>query len=173
VDPPQAHHPTLNAAAPPPDLAPAPSAPSTTSAPPTADTVPPVAGAPLSPGSPTDGPDGLDGNPGDPVSEDDVRRTVSTYYGSLPGDISGAWTLLSGDAQDASGGYDGYQHFWSGIAAVHADDVQVDGSSARAELEFTTTSGRTTHETYSFQVDRNAQGRLEIRSASRGGADSA
>ena len=92
-----------------------------------------------------------------------MRRTVSAYYGSLPGDIPGAWTLLSGDAQDASGGYQGYQQFWSGITSVSADDVQVDGTSARADLEFVTSSGRTSRETYSFQVDRNAQGRLEIR----------
>ncbi|NMO92847.1 serine/threonine-protein kinase [Actinomycetospora sp. TBRC 11914] len=172
VDPPHADRAALNAAAPPPDLVPTTAAPPPTAVP--SETVPPVAGAPLSPGSSTSAaPDGLDGAPGDPVSEDDVRRTVSTYYGSLPGDIPGAWTLLSGDAQDASGGYDGYQRFWSGITSVSADDVQVDGSSARADLRFVTTSGRTSHEAYTFEVDRNAQGRLEIRSASRGGADSA
>ncbi|HEY2225343.1 protein kinase domain-containing protein [Actinomycetospora sp.] len=141
------------------------------------DTVPPVAGAPLSPGSPSTAappePAGLQGNPGDPVSEDDVGRTVSAYYGSLPGDIPGAWSYLSGDAQDASGGYGGYQRFWSSITSVTADDVQVDGTSARAQLEFVTSQGRTSRETYRFEVDRNDQGRLEIRSASRGGADSA
>ncbi len=187
VDPPHTNHSALNASAPAPDAAPAVSAPAATGAPTTtdapspapetADTVPPVAGAPLSPGTSStpaaSSPDGLDGSPGDPISEDDVRRTVSAYYGSLPADIPGAWTLLSGDAQDASGGYDGYQEFWSGITSVTADDVQVDGTSARADLEFVTSSGRTSHETYSFQVDRNAQGRLEIRTATRGGAESA
>ncbi len=173
VGPPHAGHPALNASAPAPDLLPTTTTPSTTTTPETLDTMPPEAGAPLSPGSSSPAPGDLDGNPGAPVSEDDVRRTVSTYYGSLPGDISGAWTLLSNDAQDASGGYDGYRHFWSGITSVSADDVQVDGTSARADLDFVTTSGRTSHETYKFQVDRNPQGRLEIRSASRGGADSA
>ncbi|HEY2195524.1 MAG TPA: serine/threonine-protein kinase [Actinomycetospora sp.] len=174
VDPPRATHPAINASAPPPDLLPTTTAPSTTTSPDTADTVPPLAGAPLSPGtSSSEAPGDLDGRPGDPVSEDDVRRTVSAYYAGLPGDIAGAWTLLSGDAQDASGGYDGYQHFWSGITSVTADDVQVDGTSARAELRFVTTSGRASHEAYRFQVDRNDQGHLEIRSASRGGADSA
>ena len=33
--------------------------------------------------------------------------------------------------------------------------------------------GRTTRETYTFEVDRKDDGQLEIRSASRGGADSA
>jgi serine/threonine protein kinase len=150
-----------------------------TAAPDTAapDTVPPVAGAPLSPGSPSTSapsePADLDGTPGQPVSEDDVRRTVTAYYSSLPGNIPGAWTYLSGDAQDASGGFDDYQGFWSSISSVSADDLQVDGTSARAELQFVTTDGRTSRETYSFQVDRNDQGRLEIRSASRGSADSA
>jgi hypothetical protein len=177
VDAPRAHQPAINAAAPPPDTAPTTTAVPPTDAPGSTDTVPPTAGAPLSPGSPSTSaspaPDALDGNPGDPVTEDDVRRTVAAYYGSLPGNIPGAWTLLSDDAQDASGGFDGYQHFWGGITSVTADDVHVDGSSARADLEFVTAGGRTTHETYSFEVDRNAAGRLEIRSASRGGADSA
>jgi serine/threonine protein kinase len=141
------------------------------------DTVPPVAGAPLSPGIPSTtappAPAGLQGNPGDPVSEDEVRATVSAYYASLPGDIPGAWSYLSGDAQDASGGFGNYRGFWSGITSVAADDVQVDGTSARAQLEFVTSGGRTSRETYRFEVDRNDQGRLEIRSASRGGADSA
>jgi eukaryotic-like serine/threonine-protein kinase len=140
------------------------------------DTVPPVAGAPLSPGTSAAAPDtpaDLQGRPGDPVSEDDVRRTVSQYYASLPGDIPGAWSYLSGDAQDASGGFGGYQAFWSGITSVTADDVQVDGTSARAQLDFVTDHGRTSRESYHFEVDRNDQGRLEIRSAARGGADSA
>jgi eukaryotic-like serine/threonine-protein kinase len=160
-------------------------APRTTPAPPPAltvppaaapDTVPPAAGAPLSPGTSAAAPDtlgDLQGQPGDPVSEDDVRNTVSQYYASLPGDIPGAWSCLSGDAQDASGGFGGYQAFWSGITSVTADDVQVDGTSARARLEFVTAQGRTSRETYHFEVDRNDQGRLEIRSAARGGADSA
>jgi eukaryotic-like serine/threonine-protein kinase len=177
VDVPRTHQPAINAAAPPPDAAPSTTAVRPTEAPESTDIVPPTAGAPLSPGSASTSaspaPGDLDGNPGDPVTEDDVRRTVAAYYGSLPGNIPGAWTLLSDDAQDASGGYGGYQHFWGGITSVSADDVQVDGTSARAELEFVTSGGRTTRETYSFEVDRNAAGRLEIRSASRGGADSA
>ena len=134
------------------------------------ETVPPVAGAPLSPGSPSTS---AAADPDAPVSEDDVRRTVSAYYASLPANIPGAWALLSGDAQDASGGYGGYQRFWSGISSVSAGDVQVDGTSARSVLEFVTTGGRTSRETYTFEVDRKDDGQLEIRSASRGGADSA
>ncbi|WP_018333493.1 serine/threonine-protein kinase [Actinomycetospora chiangmaiensis] len=142
---------------------------------PSTETVPPVAGAPLSPGSPTAPSSALPaaGDPNAPVTEDDTRRTVTAYYASLPANIPGAWALLSGDARQASGGYGGYQRFWGGITSVSADDVQVDGTSARAVLEFVTASGRTSRETYSFQVDRNDQGGLEIRSASRGGADSA
>ncbi|GAA4838930.1 hypothetical protein GCM10023201_30310 [Actinomycetospora corticicola] len=141
---------------------------------PSTETVPPVAGAPLSPGSPTTA-EALppDGDPDAPVTEEDTRATVTAYYASLPGDIPGAWALLSGDARQASGGYGGYQRFWSGITSVSAGDVQVEGTSARAVLEFTTSSGRMTRETYSFEVDRNDQGGLEIRSAARGGADSA
>ncbi|MCD2187493.1 serine/threonine-protein kinase [Actinomycetospora soli] len=157
---------TVAAPAPVPTTEDAPVAPST-------ETVPPVAGAPLSPGSPSADTVPAGGDRDAPVTEDDTRRTVTAYYASLPGNIPGAWALLSGDARQASGGYGGYERFWGGITSVSADDVQVDGTSARAVLEFVTSSGRTTRETYSFQVDRNDQGALEIRSASRGAADSA
>lgn len=156
--------------------APAGPAVSTTDAPlpaPSTETVPPVAGAPLSPGSPATSAAPAGGDPDAPVTEDDTRRTVTAYYASLPGDIPGAWALLSGDAREASGGYGGYQRFWGGITSVSASDVQVDGTSARAVLDFVTSSGRTSRETYTFEVDRNGDGALEIRSASRGGADSA
>ncbi|MCD2194961.1 serine/threonine protein kinase [Actinomycetospora endophytica] len=173
VGPTRSDHPGAQAAAPH-ALAPT-TAPALTVPPAAApDTVPPAAGAPLSPDSPAaPAPAGLQGNPGDPVSSDDVRMTVSDYYASLPGDIPGAWSYLSGDAQNASGGFGGYQSFWSSISSVSADDVQVDGTSARAQLEFVTADGRTSRETYHFEVDRNDQGRLEIQSAARGGADSA
>lgn len=139
------------------------------------DTAPPAVVVPPSPAGagPAALPAGLQDAPGTPVTQNDVRLAVASYYANLPGDIPLAWSYLSGDAQDASGGYDGYQRFWSGISSVAANDVQVDGASAQARLEFVTSSGRSSRETYHFEVDRNDQGRLEIRSASRDGSDSA
>jgi hypothetical protein len=108
-------------------------------------------------------------SPTDPSAAADVDpgAIVVNYYSSLPADIDGAWAVLSDEARDDSGGYDGYRRFWSGIQDVSANDVEVDGSTVRADIEFTTSSGRTTRESYRFEVDRDDAGRLVIQRAQR------
>jgi len=127
-----------------------------TAAPSTPTTTPRVA-APLSPVDPAV----------PPAAAADPGATVVNYYASLPGDIDGAWAVLSDEAREDSGGYDGYRRFWSGIRDVSATDVDVDGSTVRADIEFTTSSGRTTRESYRFEVDRDDAGRLVIQRAQR------
>jgi hypothetical protein len=109
-------------------------------------------------------------SPIDPAAaaDPDPGVIVVNYYSSLPGDIDGAWAVLSDEAREDSGGYDGYRRFWSGIRDVSATDVDVDGSTVRADIEFTTSSGRTTRESYRFEVDRDDAGRLVIQRAQRG-----
>ena len=86
---------------------------------------------------------------------------------SLPVDVDGAWAVLSDSARDASGGFAGYQRFWSGIASVSAGDVRVDGDTAHTTLTFVTDDGRTTREGYTFEVGRGDDGKLQIQSANR------
>lgn len=160
----------------PPVAAPVPSAPSESAAPApvsepqaTRTTEPPIAAAPLSPGA---GPDETTAPLTDlAVSEADVRATVVDYYGGLPGNVDGAWAVLSAQARDASGGFDTYRRFWGGISSVSAGSVSVDGDVARTTLQFTTSSGRMTRESYTFRVGRAADGRLVIESAGRRGSD--
>jgi hypothetical protein len=123
---------------------------------PSTPTTTPRVAAPLSPGDPSA-----------PLPAADPGATVVDYYASLPGDIDGAWAVLSTEAREDSGGYDGYRRFWGGIRDVSATDVDVDGSTVRADIEFTTSSGRTTRESYRFEVDRDDAGRLVIQRAQR------
>jgi hypothetical protein len=102
-----------------------------------------------------------------PVSTDDVGRTVAGYYGALPDDVDAAWGTLSDGARSDSGGYDDYVRFWQGIDDVSADDIRVDGTSAIAEIDFVTAGGRSSRETYRFEVGRADDGRLQIESARR------
>lgn len=138
-------------------------APSTT-APPSAapasapDVAPPSAAAPLSPSDPA--------TPGDPAT------VVVDYYAALPGDIDRAWATLSARARDESGGYGGYQRFWSGIREVRTSNVEARGGTVLADIEFTTANGRTSRETYRFEVDQDDDGQVRIQRAQRSSSDS-
>ncbi|WP_433781044.1 protein kinase domain-containing protein [Actinomycetospora sp. CA-101289] len=118
-------------------------------------TTTPRAAAPLSPTDPADP------TPADPGA------VVVDYYASLPGDIDGAWGVLSERARDDSGGFDGYRRFWSGIRDVRATNVAVRGDTVTADIQFTTSSGRTSRESYRFEVDRADDGQLRIQRAQR------
>jgi eukaryotic-like serine/threonine-protein kinase len=118
-------------------------------------TTTPRAAAPLSPTDPAAP------TPADPGA------VVVDYYASLPGDIDGAWGVLSERARDDSGGYDGYRRFWSGIRDVRATNVAVRGDTVTAEIQFTTSSGRTSREGYRFEVERAEDGQLRIQRAQR------
>jgi hypothetical protein len=75
--------------------------------------------------------------------------------------------VLSDGARDDSGGYEGYRRFWTGIRDVRATNVAVRGDTVTADIEFTTSSGRTSRERYRFEVDRADDGQLRIQRAQR------
>ena len=103
----------------------------------------------------------------DPAAPGDPGSVVVDYYSSLPGDIDGAWEVLSDRARDESGGYDEYRSFWSGIREVRATNVAVRRDTVTADIEFTTSSGRTSRESYRFEVDRDDDGQVRIERAQR------
>ncbi|GAA4926562.1 serine/threonine protein kinase [Actinomycetospora succinea] len=107
-------------------------------------------------------------SPVDPAGDPDPATVVVDYYAALPGDIDRAWGTLSERAQDESGGYEGYQRFWSGIREVRTSNVSVRGDTVTADIEFTTASGRTSRETYRFEVDKDDDGQVRIQRAGRG-----
>ncbi|MEJ2887572.1 serine/threonine-protein kinase [Actinomycetospora aeridis] len=106
-------------------------------------------------------------DPADPPSSGDPATVVVDYYASLPGDLDRAWAVLSPRAQDDSGGYEGYQRFWSGIREVRTSNVTVRGDTVTADIEFTTAGGRTSRENYRFEVDRDDDGQVRIQRAQR------
>jgi eukaryotic-like serine/threonine-protein kinase len=122
-------------------------------APSTAEPVPSSAPAPASPDA--------------PVGDDEAVRTVTDYYGGLPGDPDRAWAVLSGSARDDSGGYDGYRRFWDGITSVTASGVRAEDGTVRADIDFVTDGGRTSREQYRFRLGRDDDGRVVITSAQR------
>ncbi|MDD7937381.1 serine/threonine-protein kinase [Actinomycetospora lutea] len=139
-------------AAPPPSVA-APTSAAPASVPPVGAVPTPSVAAPLSPADPAP--------PGDPAA------VVVDYYAALPGDLDRAWSRLSERAQDESGGYGGYQRFWSGIREVRTSNVAVRGDTVTADIEFTTASGRTSRENYRFEVDQDDDGQVRIQHAER------
>jgi tRNA A-37 threonylcarbamoyl transferase component Bud32 len=106
-------------------------------------------------------------SPVDPATPGDPGSVVVNYYSSLPGDIDGGWEVLSDRARDESGGYDEYRSFWSGIREVRATNVAVRRDTVTADIEFTTASGRTSRESYRFEVDRDDDGQVRIERAQR------
>ncbi|ODU00634.1 MAG: serine/threonine protein kinase [Pseudonocardia sp. SCN 72-86] len=78
---------------------------------------------------------------------------VQQYYGMLPGNIDGAWNLLGPDARAASGGYDRFKSFYSGLTKVWAETLRaVDADTVTATIVFLRPDGTTTREPYRFEV---------------------
>ncbi|RTL62023.1 MAG: serine/threonine protein kinase [Pseudonocardiaceae bacterium] len=78
---------------------------------------------------------------------------VQQYYGMLPGNVDGAWNLLGPDAQAASGGYDRFKAFYSGLSKVWAETLRaVDADTVTATIVFLRPDGTTTREPYRFEV---------------------
>jgi hypothetical protein len=78
---------------------------------------------------------------------------VQRYYGMLPGDVDGAWNLLGPQAQAASGGYDRFKAFYSGLSKVWAETLRaVDADTVTATIVFLRPDGTTTREPYRFEV---------------------
>ena len=127
---------------------------------PTTPTTTPRVAAPLSPSDPPGRPSPArrPGTPGRP-SWTTTPRCPATSTGRGPcSPTRPARTPGATTATASSGG---------GSGTVSANNVDVDGSTVRADIEFTTSSGRTTRESYRFEVTRDEAGRLVIQHAQR------
>ncbi|MBF6331330.1 protein kinase domain-containing protein [Nocardia transvalensis] len=92
----------------------------------------------------------------------DVNGLVYGYYGMLPGNTSGAWSMLSPGYQAQTGGYQSYASWWSTIASVTVNSVTQNGpDSAVASLTYRKKGGEVTSETRWFRFD-SSSGRLLI-----------
>lgn len=102
---------------------------STTTAPPTTTTAPPAA---------------------------DAAQFAQSYYGMLPGDISGAWAQLSPAYQAQTGGYGSYASFWSSIRSVSVDSVTPNGPDrATVSLTYVKADGTVAGESRWISVTRD------------------
>lgn len=100
--------------------------------------------------------------PAAPPPPASVASFVQSYYGMLPGNVSGAWAMLSPSYQAATGGYNSYAQFWGTIAAVRVGNVTTQGDNrAVASLTYTLKNGSTSSENRWFQVD-SSTGRMLI-----------
>ncbi|MBC3193462.1 serine/threonine protein kinase [Pseudonocardia sp. C8] len=145
-----------NSESPPPVAAPPTSATPATSAAPT--TPPTTSATPTPTPTPTTG----TGQVQNPVA------FVQNYYRMLPGDIAGAFARLSPQAQSASGGFEAYRSFYSGMRTVYAENLRNAGpNTVTATVVFMRTDGSTSRENYRFVVGTNAQGQEILQSFSQ------
>ena len=123
-------------------------------------TVPPTTVPPTTTSSPT--PTTGSGEVADPVS------FVQNYYRMLPGDIDGAFALLSPQAQGSSGGIDQFRGFYSGMRTVYAENLRNAGpNTVTATVVFMREDGSTSRENYRFVVGTDEQGQEIMQSFSQ------
>ncbi|WP_197382625.1 serine/threonine-protein kinase [Mycolicibacterium mengxianglii] len=83
-----------------------------------------------------------------------MRELVTSYYGQLPGDASGAWSMLSPGYQAQTGGLREYQKFWASIRSVTVESVTPrDDTSVTARLTYVLRNGKTDSEQRWLQVE--------------------
>ncbi|NEW50501.1 serine/threonine protein kinase [Nocardia cyriacigeorgica] len=96
-----------------------------------------------------------------PPTPDRVAQFVSSYYGMLPGNAAGAWSMLAPSYQAQTGQSD-YLNFWSGINALTVHSVTPNGETgATVSMTYTLKDGSTSTESRWIQVASD-NGRLLI-----------
>ncbi|AYF77511.1 serine/threonine protein kinase [Nocardia yunnanensis] len=131
-----------------------------TSAPTTTTPPPSSSAAPTTPPKPTTPPPST--TPFGPAQPASVTSFVQSYYGMLPGNVSGAWSMLSPGYQSATGGYGSYSAFWNSISSVSVGAVTPNGENrAVVALTYVSKNGQVSSENRWIQVD-SSTGRLLI-----------
>jgi eukaryotic-like serine/threonine-protein kinase len=88
-----------------------------------------------------------------PPADGGAVAFVQSYYALLPDDPDAAFDQLSAQAQQASGGIEGYRNFYGGIRDVQVQNARSTGDSqVSATIVFTRTDGSTSSEPYTFTV---------------------
>ncbi|WP_067536208.1 serine/threonine-protein kinase [Nocardia crassostreae] len=91
-----------------------------------------------------------------------VASFIQGYYGMLPGNVNGAWSMLSPSYQASTGGFNSYSQFWSSISSVSVGSVTQTGDNrAVVNLTYTLKNGQVSSESRWIQVD-SSTGRLLI-----------
>ncbi len=140
-------------------------APTTTAAPTSTSAPPTTRSASPSPSSTT-------GSPSPSASATapagDAVAFVQNYYGQLPGNINGAFAMLSPNAQAASGGINQFRQFYGGLRTVYAQNIRRAGPNAvTATIVFVRADGSQSQENYRFVVATDSNGQQIMQSFTR------
>ena len=95
----------------------------------------------------------------------DQIQAVDAYYGLLPHNIAAAWNRLTSGYQAQTGGRSSYDSFWSSFRSVEVSNARAQGGQVVASLRYTSTNGKVSTETRSFQLVREG-GILKINGSS-------
>ncbi|WP_040809085.1 serine/threonine-protein kinase [Nocardia concava] len=83
-----------------------------------------------------------------------VTSFIQSYYGMLPGNVSGAWAMLSPGYQSSTGGYNSYASFWGSISSVSVGAITPSGDNrAVVSLTYVLKNGQVSSENRWIQVD--------------------
>ncbi|MDQ4118236.1 MAG: hypothetical protein M3235_14930 [Actinomycetota bacterium] len=93
---------------------------------------------------------------------------MQNYYRQLPGNINGAFAMLSPSAQAASGGIDQFRQFYSGMRTVYAENIRrADPNTVTATVVFVRRDGSQSQENYRFVVATDGNGQQIMQSFTR------
>lgn len=91
-----------------------------------------------------------------------MAQFVRSYFHDVTRDRDKTWQELTAKEQDAAGGRDGYEGFWSTIASVSVDELNADATKGRADatLTYTRTDGTTSTERHRLDIVRQGDAYL-------------
>ncbi len=87
---------------------------------------------------------------------------VAGYYGMLPGNVGGAWSMLSPSYQSSSGGYGSYQQFFGQFSAVSVSGLTQNGDTVSGTVTYVYKNGSTTSEHRWYQIGTDGSGHSVI-----------
>ena len=91
-----------------------------------------------------------------------MRGFVEDYFAQVTSDPETTFAMLTPEFQSESGGFEGYEGFWSTIESATPRDIRADPRSLTTTytIEFVTASGRTTTEQGRLQLARQGDALL-------------
>ncbi|MFC0223701.1 serine/threonine-protein kinase [Nocardioides zeicaulis] len=88
-----------------------------------------------------------------------MRAFVEDYFATVTSDPEAAFDMLTPEFQEASGGYERYAGFWSTIESASPSGIRVDPEALTASytIDYATTSGRTTTQQVTLQLEKQGE----------------
>ncbi len=110
----------------------------------------------------TTAPPTITATPSGPATPDRISQFIYGYYGTVPGNVQGAWSQLTSSYQAQTGGFGSYSQFWSTVRSVSVASITPNGENrAVVSLTYNLKNGSTSSENRWIQV-ASENGRLLI-----------